>query len=195
MFNIYDAVMKNGGPAQVIFGKKLLIIFLKNYRYQSFKLPRPENCLLLRTWRLGSFDLTTSTAAPVRKPSMAPLLLLLSFFHSRTGFNQSHCWSDFLKGLVFIKGHQTSGDQHRGGELRCSNLGHRAPAQVGLALLTTFIHSAVEGIYCKRPIQCLASSKILTPHLLIARRVCTPPPLVRGEDTLPGWRGGGGSIF
>jgi|688.fasta_scaffold487223_1 hypothetical protein len=36
MFNIYDAVMKNGGPAQVIFGKKLLIIFINNYRYQSF---------------------------------------------------------------------------------------------------------------------------------------------------------------
>ncbi len=30
-----------------------------------------------------------------------------------------------------------------------------------------------------------------------ARRVCTPPPppLVRGEDTLAGWKGGGGSIF
>ncbi len=26
-------------------------------------------------------------------------------------------------------------------------------------------------------------------------RVCTPPPLVRGEDTLAGWKGGGGSIF
>jgi hypothetical protein len=32
----------------------------------------------------------------------------------------------------------------------------------------------VEGVYCKRPIQCLASSEILTPH--------------------PGWRGVGGSI-
>jgi hypothetical protein len=31
-----------------------------------------------------------------------------------------------------------------------------------------------EGLYCKRPIQCLASSKILTPHSLTARRVCTP---------------------
>ena len=31
-----------------------------------------------------------------------------------------------------------------------------------------------------------------TPHPLTARRVCTP--LVRGEDTLDGWRGGGGSI-
>jgi hypothetical protein len=28
---------------------------------------------------------------------------------------------------------------------------------------------------------------------LIARRVCTFPPLVRGEATLAGWRGGGGS--
>jgi hypothetical protein len=27
-----------------------------------------------------------------------------------------------------------------------------------------------------------------------ARRVCTPPLLARGDDTLAGWRGGGGSI-
>ncbi len=33
----------------------------------------------------------------------------------------------------------------------------------------------VEGLYCKRPIQCLASSELLTPHPL-TRRVCTPPP-------------------
>jgi hypothetical protein len=26
-------------------------------------------------------------------------------------------------------------------------------------------HEAVEGLYCKRPIQCLTSSEILTPHL------------------------------
>jgi hypothetical protein len=31
-----------------------------------------------------------------------------------------------------------------------------------------------ERLYCKRPVQCLASSKILTPHSLTARRVCTP---------------------
>jgi hypothetical protein len=52
----------------------------------------------------------------------------------------------------------------------------------------------VEGLYCKRTIQCLASSEILTPHPLTGRRVCTTPPLVRGEDTLAEWRGGGGSI-
>ncbi len=56
---------------------------------------------------------------------------------------------------------------------------------------------SVEGLYCKRPIQCLASSKIFfypppPPHLLTARRVCSPQPLVRGEDTLDGWRGGEG---
>jgi hypothetical protein len=53
----------------------------------------------------------------------------------------------------------------------------------------------VEGLYCKRPIQCLASSEILTPpppHALTARRGCTPLPLVRGEETLAGWRGGWG---
>jgi hypothetical protein len=42
---------------------------------------------------------------------------------------------------------------------------------------------SVEGLYCKRPIQCLASSKILTPLL------------VRGEDTLAGWKKGGGTII
>ncbi len=52
-----------------------------------------------------------------------------------------------------------------------------------------------DRLYCKRPIQCLASSKILTPHPLTARRVCTLPPLVRGKNTLAGWRVGGGSIF
>jgi hypothetical protein len=54
----------------------------------------------------------------------------------------------------------------------------------------------VERLYCKRPIQCLASSKILTPHPLTARRVCTPPTSMWGEDThsLHG-EGGGGSIF
>jgi hypothetical protein len=55
--------------------------------------------------------------------------------------------------------------------------------------------------YCKRPIQCLAATKILTPHPLTARRVCTAEgggrglhtricaSLVRGEDTLVGWKG------
>ncbi len=52
----------------------------------------------------------------------------------------------------------------------------------------------VVGLYCKRPIQCLASSELSTPHSLTALRVCTLPPLVRGEDTLAGWRGAGGSI-
>ncbi len=44
------------------------------------------------------------------------------------------------------------------------------------------IMQSVKGLYRKRPIQCLASSEILTPHPLTARRVCTPPPtpLVRG---------------
>ncbi len=46
------------------------------------------------------------------------------------------------------------------------------------------------GIICKRPIQCLASSKLLTPPPHRPASV----PLVRGEDTLAWWRGGGGSI-
>ncbi len=62
-------------------------------------------------------------------------------------------------------------------------------SQLSLFLL---ISLTIEGLYCKRPMQCLASSEKLTPHPLTARWVCTPPPLVRGEDTLDGWRGGGG---
>ncbi len=41
-----------------------------------------------------------------------------------------------------------------------------------LVAMSTF----VEGLYCKRPIQCLASSEILTPHPLTAQGECTPPP-------------------
>jgi len=46
----------------------------------------------------------------------------------------------------------------------------------------SFQSKSVERLYCKRPIQCLASSKILTPHLLTARRVCTvyPPAFCAG---------------
>ncbi len=46
-----------------------------------------------------------------------------------------------------------------------------------------------EGLYCKRPIQCLASSKILTPHPLTAWRVCA-----RGGHSLGG-EGVGGQYF
>ncbi len=53
----------------------------------------------------------------------------------------------------------------------------------------------VERLYCKRPIFCLASSKILTPTPLTARRVL-PPAFGAGEDTPAGWRGwwGGGGV-
>ncbi len=53
----------------------------------------------------------------------------------------------------------------------------------------------VEGLYCKRPIKCLASSEILTPHPPSPPgecALCTLPPLVRREDTLARGRGGGG---
>jgi hypothetical protein len=50
---------------------------------------------------------------------------------------------------------------------------------------------AVEGIYCKRPIQCLASSKILTPHPLTARRVKTPRLWCRGRTHSLGGGGWG----
>ncbi len=58
-----------------------------------------------------------------------------------------------------------------------------------------FILVFVEGLQCKRPIQCLASSEILTPptpslpgECVPQPSCCTPPPLVRGEDTFAGWR-------
>ncbi len=59
---------------------------------------------------------------------------------------------------------------------------------------------AVEGSYCKRPIQCLASSKRLFPHPLTARRVCTvypPPPHLWcwGSTHSLGGEGVGGQYF
>jgi hypothetical protein len=56
-------------------------------------------------------------------------------------------------------------------------------------------HSIVEGLNCKRPIQCLASSKIWTPAPSPPGECVPPPPppprlWCRGEDTLAGWRGG-----
>jgi hypothetical protein len=51
---------------------------------------------------------------------------------------------------------------------------------------------AVEGLYCKRPIQCLASSELLT-HPLTAQRVFTPPPPGNGAGGgHTRWVGGGG---
>ncbi len=53
----------------------------------------------------------------------------------------------------------------------------------------------VERLYCKRPIQCLASSKILTPPPPTARRVCTPRLWCGGRTHSLGGERGGGSIF
>ncbi len=47
----------------------------------------------------------------------------------------------------------------------------------------------VERLYCKRPILCLASSKILTPHRPASVYL---PPLVRGRTHSLGGEGGGG---
>jgi hypothetical protein len=65
---------------------------------------------------------------------------------------------------------------------------------------TTFDFSniawTVEGLYCKRPIQSLASSKLLTPHPLTARRVCILPPYgAGGGQTRWVERGWGGKIW
>ncbi len=59
-------------------------------------------------------------------------------------------------------------------------------SQIKLAAAPLFcnilIVQSVEGLNCKRPIQCLASSEILTPPLT-ARRVCSvyPPAFGAGE--------------
>jgi hypothetical protein len=59
----------------------------------------------------------------------------------------------------------------------------------------TLYTTVVERLYCKRPILCLASSKILTPTPLPPSE-CVPPRLwCGGEDTLAEWRGGGGQYF
>jgi hypothetical protein len=65
--------------------------------------------------------------------------------------------------------------QYSGYHAHALHSGMREDGAKGMAFILP-----VEGLYCKRPIPCLASSKILTPHPVTARRVCTPPPLVRG---------------
>jgi hypothetical protein len=69
-----------------------------------------------------------------------------------------------------------------------------------MAFISTFFVwvPCVEGSYCMRPIQCLASSKIWTPPPPHRPASVYLPPLVRGEDTLAGWRlerGMGGQYF
>ncbi len=68
---------------------------------------------------------------------------------------------------------------------------------------TTFFNTTIVSfcIYCipKRDYTVRGQSNVwrlpkFWTHPLTARLVCTPPPLVRGDDTLTGWRGGGGSI-
>jgi hypothetical protein len=64
------------------------------------------------------------------------------------------------------------------------------------SLLFEWVQS-VERLYCKRPILCLVSSKILTPHLLTARRLwCVPPRFWCGGRTHSlGGKGVGGQYF
>jgi hypothetical protein len=71
--------------------------------------------------------------------------------------------------------------------LLCSSF-ESSPAHLYPPFRPSSMFASVERLYCKRPILCLASSKILTPH---------PPrrPLVRGDDTVAGWRGRWGVNF
>ncbi len=65
------------------------------------------------------------------------------------------------------------------------------PSQRSLSSRFVPLAENVERLYCKRPaILCLASSKIFTPHPPLRPASVYPPPLLRGEDTLAGWRGG-----
>ncbi len=61
--------------------------------------------------------------------------------------------------------------------------------------LNTWGLASLRDYYCKRAILCLSSSKIFTPHPPLRPASVYPPPLLRGEDTLAGRRGGWGSIF
>jgi hypothetical protein len=58
-----------------------------------------------------------------------------------------------------------------------------------------FLGEGVERLYCKRSILCLASSKIIDPHPLTARRVCTPRLWYGGRIHLVEGGGVGGQYF
>jgi hypothetical protein len=53
------------------------------------------------------------------------------------------------------------------GDFRNEKL-QKSGTMVELTKPGTWIGNSVQGLYCKRPIQCLASSEILTPHPLTA---------------------------
>ncbi len=56
--------------------------------------------------------------------------------------------------------------------------------------------TTVERLYCKRPILCLSSSKILTPHPPYRPAIVYPTPFgAGGRKHSLGVEGGGGSIF
>ena len=76
------------------------------------------------------------------------------------------------------------------GEGSCTPAAHTA----GQCTCTERAQSkAQRDYYWKRPILCLASSKILNwPPTLSLPGECVSPPLLRGEDTLAGWRRGWG---
>ncbi len=74
---------------------------------------------------------------------------------------------------------------------RCHGFIEISPNDHYLALYTYI----VEGLNCKRPIRCLASSKILTPHPLTAWRVCIPRLWCGGRTHSHGREGVGGQYF
>ncbi len=69
------------------------------------------------------------------------------------------------------------------------------PTQIFASWFQSSFLQTVEELYCKRPIQCLAPPKYWpTPPPPHRPGNVYPPPVVRGEDRLAVWRGGGGSI-
>jgi hypothetical protein len=100
------------------------------------------------------------------------------------------CCSRYVSLCVQVGADSCTGDG--GGPLLCPLASE--PGRL-IQVLTNGILIPVERLYCKRPIQCLAFSKILTPHRLTARRVCTPLWCGGRTHSLGGEGGGGGSIF
>jgi hypothetical protein len=89
----------------------------------------------------------------------------------------------------------------RDGEQVAPPAGHTRPSKsqgtvplIQIILHREIIHRGVEGLYCKRPIQCLASLKTLTPTPSPTGECVPPLPLVRGKDHSLGGEGVGVNI-
>ncbi len=159
---------------------RLLVVFESLLCISAGVIKEPS----LKIERRNTYDISLTPLPFFLLSSHSEILEFLSYFIYLKGTQSQEQYKTIFR-LVFLL------------KVDFCNIDHRkllVRRKLSLAHWFSLEIQVVEGLYCKRPIQCLASSEILTPHPLTARQVCIPSPLVLGEDTLARGTGGGGSI-